>query len=311
MVWTLLRICLGVAILASCEFRETHARCETSADCSSGEDCYLRYCVSSDVRDETATQTDVPATTATEPTEPESQKASSEPVSEAADCQPLSTQAAEQEGACCDGPASCYDGPDGTLGVGACKAGTRECVQGRLSVCSDSVVPSPESCSNEGADDDCDGQVDDLKGRAESCTLMSGFGPCGEGLLGCVAGMESLMCVRTGPPVAESCNDEDEDCDGQIDEGFDISSDAANCGSCGQRCASAELCCGGACLGLSVASASGCPSCSTENPCAEPALCCGGACRDLQRDRRHCGACGHSCEQAERCCAGSCKTSCE
>jgi hypothetical protein len=309
MAWTLLRVSLGIAILASCTYRETHARCETFADCSDGQECYLHYCVSSDVRDETATQTD--ATPATEPTAPESQQASSESAAEASDCQPQSTQATEQEGACCEVPASCYDGPAETLGVGACQAGSRECVLGRLGVCSESVVPSPESCSNKGADDDCDGQVDEIAGRGQICTLMSGFGPCGEGLLDCVPGMDSLTCVRTGPPVSESCNDQDDDCDGQIDEGFDISSDSANCGSCGQSCASAELCCGGACLELSAASESGCPSCSTENPCAEAALCCGGACRDLQRDRRHCGACGHSCEQGERCCDGTCKTSCE
>jgi hypothetical protein len=63
-------------------------------------------------------------------------------------------------------------------------------------------------------------------------------------------------------------------------------------------------------VAMTAAAASGCPSCSTEHPCAATASCCGGACRDLERDRRHCGACGHSCEQAQRCCAGECKADC-
>jgi len=123
-------------------------------------------------------------------------------------------------------------------------------------------------------------------------------------------GMDGLSCVRPGPTPDEICNNQDEDCDGQIDEGFDISSDRANCGSCGKLCSSGQLCCGGTCIATSAASASGCPSCSTQHPCADAASCCGGACRDMKRDRRHCGACGHSCEQGERCCDGACKTDC-
>lgn len=303
MVWTLLRVWTGIAILASCTFRETHARCETTADCSTGQECYLGYCVISEGASESATRST--------PTDPRDEAAPAESSDEVSECQPQSTQAAEEEGACCAAAASCYDGPAGTMGVGTCKAGTRECLDGKLGACSDSVLPREESCENEGADDDCDGEVDDIAGRGESCTLSSGFGPCGEGRWDCVDGMGSLSCVRMGATPSESCNDQDDDCDGQIDEGFDISTDRANCGSCGQACAGAELCCGGVCLAMSAASASGCPSCGTDNPCAESAMCCGGACRDLERDRRHCGACGHSCEQGQRCCAGECKASCD
>lgn len=304
MLWMLLRVFVGVAVLASCTLRETHARCKNAADCGTGQECYLHYCVISEHDSETATHSDAP-----EQAPPQS---SSGPAAERSDCMPERNQPLDEEGACCDAPASCYDAPAETLGVGVCRAGMRACVAGRLSVCSESVAPGEESCENQGSDDDCDGQVDELAGRGDSCTLTSAFGPCGEGRLDCVEGMGgSLQCVRMGPPRAEDCNDQDDDCDGQIDEGFDVSSDRANCGGCGQSCSSDELCCGGQCLAMDVAGDSGCPSCSTENPCAEAALCCGGACRDLQHDRRHCGACGHSCEQAERCCDGACKTSCD
>ncbi|HTU56934.1 MAG TPA: hypothetical protein VMF89_00850, partial [Polyangiales bacterium] len=289
--------------LASCTFRETLARCETSADCGSGQECYLHYCVISEVASETAT--------GSAPTEQAGQPSATEPTPELTDCQPAST-VLEQEGACCAGPVSCYDGPDGTMGVGTCKAGTRACEAGKLSVCSESVGPREESCENPGSDDDCDGRVDELEGRGGTCTLMSGFGPCGAGRLDCVEGMGGgLSCVREGPPVSETCNAQDEDCDGHIDEGFDFSTDGANCGGCGQTCSGDELCCGGVCLATSVASESGCPACSTENPCADAASCCGGACRDFKHDRRHCGSCGHSCEQAQRCCEGTCSTSCD
>jgi hypothetical protein len=173
------------------------------------------------------------------------------------------------------------------------------------------VTPNSESCENQGADDDCDGLMDDIPERGATCILSSGFGDCGTGHLDCVQGMASLSCAPIGPPPAESCNDMDEDCDGKIDEDFDISTDAKNCGACGTVCAEGELCCAGSCLPRMAASASGCPTCSTQQPCARAASCCGGACRDFQRDRRHCGACGHSCEQGLRCCAGSCKPNCE
>src|SRR5512145_1837937 len=46
-------------------------------------------------------------------------------------------------GCACDGaaPVSCYDGPDGTAGVGACRAGQRSCVSGAWSDCEGQVEP--------------------------------------------------------------------------------------------------------------------------------------------------------------------------
>src|SRR5688572_5543450 len=36
--------------------------------------------------------------------------------------------------------------------------------------------------------------------------------------------------------LSEACNRSDDDCDGMIDEGFNLAADPANCGACGNRC---------------------------------------------------------------------------
>ncbi len=56
---------------------------------------------------------------------------------------------------------TCYDGPPDTAGVGACAAGMQACVTGAWpAACSAQVGPATELC-DDGADNDCDGSVDD------------------------------------------------------------------------------------------------------------------------------------------------------
>ncbi|APR84777.1 Tryptophan synthase alpha chain [Minicystis rosea] len=57
---------------------------------------------------------------------------------------------------------SCYSGPAGTAGIGACKSGIRTCnAQGSAyGSCVGEVLPATETCSN-AIDDDCDGQVNE------------------------------------------------------------------------------------------------------------------------------------------------------
>jgi hypothetical protein len=49
--------------------------------------------------------------------------------------------------------------------------------------------------------------------------------------------------------MPESCNGQDDDCDGTTDEGFDLQNDPRNCGRCGVVCAGGESCEAGRCLG--------------------------------------------------------------
>jgi|GEM_PF-236774 len=101
-------------------------------------------------------------------------------------------------------------------GVGTC-FGTQTCAPtgGGWSVCTAST-PVPETCN--AIDDDCNGQLDDVAGRGQSCQITNGFGICA-GVRSCVGGSSALVCSGQ-TPAAETCNYADDDCDSTVDEGF-------------------------------------------------------------------------------------------
>ena len=57
-------------------------------------------------------------------------------------------------------PLSCYTGPNGTAGVGLCKAGIQTCTGGKWGACTDEVLPVAEVDGN-GLDDNCNGIKDE------------------------------------------------------------------------------------------------------------------------------------------------------
>ena len=94
---------------------------------------------------------------------------------------------------------------------GSC-AGERTCQAAGLSPCS-ALVPAPEECN--GKDDNCDGLVDEEAG-GRPCLIENEDGQC-PGIEKCVSG--ALEC--DGPePTVEACDGEDNNCDGQVDEGY-------------------------------------------------------------------------------------------
>ena len=119
----------------------------------------------------------------------------------------------------CDGKDNDCDGPidedlgDTTCGLGECKHTIDNCKGGQLQVCDPMLGSENETC--DGLDNSCNGKVDDGLG-ATTC----GLGVCEHTITNCVDG-----ALQDCDPLAgageEVCDDKDNNCNGDTDEGED------------------------------------------------------------------------------------------
>jgi len=132
----------------------------------------------------------------------------------------------DQAGADCEGGTgtcttgdsrSCYTGPAATQGVGACSDGTQSCVGGTWGACQGETLPTTETCN--GADDDCNGTVDDPCDCTPGATQACGpdQGECVAGTQTCAGDGTWGSCTGGVGPTTEICDGLDNDCDGTAD----------------------------------------------------------------------------------------------
>ncbi|HRE92502.1 MAG TPA: MopE-related protein, partial [Myxococcota bacterium] len=100
----------------------------------------------------------------------------------------------------------------------ACKDGVWICGATGALGCTDDLASQVERCN--AVDDDCDGETDeDFVGLGEGCDGVDAD-LCKDGVWVC-DGL-SMVCDDDGTSKSETCNGLDDDCDGVVDDGYDV-----------------------------------------------------------------------------------------
>ena len=120
---------------------------------------------------------------------------------------------------CDDVALTCDNGPR----AGQCQTGVTACTAGAIT-CHGTGTPSAEIC--DGLDNNCDGRVDDNPSGTGAACDGQDSDLCKEGQIVCLNG--ALTCNDNSGPNLETCNNSDDNCNGQVDEG-----DPGGGGACG------------------------------------------------------------------------------
>ncbi len=190
----------------------------------------------------------------------------------------------------------------GACRVGACAPGFGNCngqVADGCEVNTNTTVTScgacGHTCNAANATNTC------AAGTCAFTCLPNWWDADGQAANGC-----EYACVRTAGGV-EACDSIDNNCDGRVDEGFDLTSNPSHCGQCNRACSAP--------FSTTTCSASNCGI----TACNAGRANCNGVYADgcevnTTADLAHCGACNNACTAANgtpRCQAGSCGiTSC-
>jgi hypothetical protein len=197
------------------------------------------------------------------------------------------------------GKRACYAAAADPRTGATCQPGTQQCKGGTWGACTGADKPRAEQCPPDGVDDDCNGTIDDVKGRGDDC-VTTRPGRCHRGTRVC---RDAQLVCEAPSAIEETCNEIDDDCDGHTDEGYDLKNDRDHCGECGNKCGDDRECCDGACVDLS-SNHDHCSMCGTS--CGADEKCCDSTCTAPVFDPANCGACGHACGPTDACCNGEC-----
>jgi hypothetical protein len=195
----------------------------------------------------------------------------------------------------------CVGDPDGECATAAHK-GTTKCVGNKVVCTGPNVIKENddlEICNT--LDDNCDGLIDNKTSDSGGACGMSSNFPCQKGVFLCQAG--KLNCIGAIDPGVETCNGQDDDCDGSIDttNGMPPPDSVGVCnvplpppaGATSPCQAGTKACVGGTlqCLGSKGPTTGALDTCDVDVNCDgvlsnQP---------NKQTDVHNCGACGNDC----------------
>jgi hypothetical protein len=168
---------------------------------------------------------------------------------------------------CNDGDTQdCYEGPNGTEGVGVCRPGRQRCEGGAWGACQGQSLPANEQCADR-RDNDCDGQTDseDDACASEGAELGSACADSSE----CASDLLCLEAPEHPQFVDGYCGDDD--CGEDADCGADgVCAEVFGGNFCLQVCAGAPDCRRGYLCAQVTPEARACvPRCTSDEDCGD------------------------------------------